>query len=70
MGMPLNESNVTCSSDFHLENFMCFPICEQWRQFSDAETALTVGSVTTAALIGILGSVAVIVASIIRYKNM
>ena len=66
----LNESNVSCSPDFYLENSTCFPVCEEWRQYSDGETALTKAFVSLALVIALLGCVAVIVASFIRYKSM
>ena len=69
-GPPLNRSNVTCSPDFFLENSTCFPICQEWKQFSDAETALVTGSILVASVFGILGGIAVIVGSVIRYKSM
>lgn len=68
--LSMNESNVTCSPDFYLDNSTCFPICQEWKIFSDAEAALAVNTAAIASVIGILGSIAVIVGSIIRYKSM
>ena len=65
-----NESNVTCSPNFYLYNQTCLPICEEWKRFSDTESALVSGSAATASVVGILGGVAVIVGSIMRYKTM
>lgn len=62
--------NVTCSPDFYLENSTCFPICQQWKQFSDSVSALVQILITAASLLGILGGGAVIVGSAIRYKSM
>ena len=69
-GVSTNSSNVTCSPDFYLENSTCFPICQQWRQFSKSETALVRGSAASSSVVGILGGIAVIVGSVIRYKSM
>ena len=62
--------NVTCSPDFYLENSTCFPICQQWKQYSDTKSALVRGFIIAASLSGILGGVTVIVGSVIRYKTM
>ena len=62
--------NVTCSPDFYLENSTCFPICQEWTRFSYAEVALVRGSAGAASVLGIMGGIAVIVGSIIRYKSM
>ena len=69
-GVSPNNLNVTCSPDFYPKNSTCFPICEEWTQFSYAETALVRGSAATASVVGIMGGIAVIVGSIIRYKSM
>ena len=61
---------MTCSPDFYLENSICFPICQEWTRFSYAEAALVRGSASTASVLGIMGGIAVIVGSIIRYKSM
>ena len=63
-------SNVTCSPDFYLENSTCLPICQSWKQFSSAVSALGRGFIVAASLIGILSGIAVIVGSVIRYKIM
>ena len=61
---------MTCSIDFYLEESTCFPLCEQWKEFSDVATALTIGSIAAASVIVILGGIAVISASFVRYDKM
>ena len=70
MDRLLNESNVTCSIDFYLEGSTCFPLCEQWKQFSDVGTALTIGPIAVVSVMTILGGVAVILGSFVRYDKM
>ena len=69
-GLLLNESNKTCSMDFYLENSTCLPLCEEWKQFSDDATDLFIALTTIGSVMGILGGVAFIVASIVRRKSM
>ena len=69
-GLLQNESNVTCSVGFYLEGSTCFPLCEDWKQFSDVATALTIGSITAASVMGFLGGIAVILGSLVRYDTM
>ena len=69
-GVSPNNLTVTCSPDFYLENSTCFPICQEWTQFSYAETGLVRGSAAAASVVAIMGGIAVIVGSIIRYKTM
>ena len=68
--LAINESNVTCSPDFYVENSTCFPICQEWSAYSDDSTVLVRVFAAIAAVVGILGGSAVIVGSIIRYKSM
>ena len=67
---PSTNNHVNCSPDFYLENSTCFPICQEWTQFSYAEAALVRGSAATASVVGIMGGIAVIIGSIIRFKSM
>ena len=65
-----SDSNVTCSAQFYLENSTCFPLCEEWMQFSSTNTALVSSIATTVSVLAILGGAAVIVGSIVRYQSM
>ena len=69
-GLLLNESNMTCSIDFYVENSTCLPLCEEWTQFSDAGTNVIIALVTIGSVMGILGGVAFIVVSIVRHEHM
>ena len=69
-GHSVNEPNITCSSNFYLENSTCFPICQEWSRFSDTGAKLVIVSAGLASVLGLLGGIAVIVGSIIRYKSM
>ena len=69
-GLLLNEQNRTCSMDFYLENSTCLPLCEEWKQFSHDVTDLIIGLTTIGSVMGILGSVVFIMASIVRHKHM
>ena len=66
----MNDLNVTCSPDFFLENSTCFPICQEWNQFPDDQANFVVAGVGIASLLAIVGGMAVIVGSVIRYKRM
>ena len=68
--LSIDEPSVTCSPDFYEENSTCYPICQEWKTFSDGKTALIRVSATMATVVGILGGTAVILGSIIRYKSM
>ena len=68
--LQLNGSNLTCSPTFYLENSTCFPLCEEWMQFSEANTYLVSGTAATVSVLALLGGFAVIAGSIIRYKSM
>lgn len=65
-----NQSSVTCSRDFYLENSTCLPICQEWKQNSDAVTASVIGCIMFAGVVGILGCIVVFVGSFIRYNTM
>ena len=69
-GLLLNESNNPCSIDFYLENSTCLTLCEEWKQFSDDATDLIIAFTTIGSVIGILGSIAFIVAYFVRHKSM
>ena len=69
-GLVFNESNLTCSPAFYLANSTCLPICQEWKQYPDKESAAVVGCIVMASVVAILGGVAMIVGSFIRYKAM
>ena len=66
----LDGPNITCSDDFYLKNSTCLPICQEWKQYSDMESSLLIGSVAISAVLSLLGCIAVIAGSIVRYKTM
>ena len=69
-GASANETNITCSPTFYLENSTCLPECEEWLQISFSLHSLVTGTAYASSLLAVLGGVAVIVGSIIRYKSM
>ena len=66
----LDGPNITCSEQFYLKNSTCIPICQEWNQHSEAESAMMSSFIAISGVFSILGCIAVIIGSIIRYKNM
>ena len=69
-GSVMDDLNVTCSPDFFLENSTCFPLCQEWKQFSDGRDTIFFGIIATTSVLAVLGGIAMIVGSVIRYKSM
>ena len=66
----LNEFNLTCSSDFYLENSTCVPSCSQWKPYLDVEYAILWASLILTTVLAVVGSTGVIIGAIIRRKSM
>ena len=66
----LDGPNITCSENYYLKNFTCVPICQEWKQLSDVEYAMLIYSILISGIVSLLGCIAVVVGSIIRYKDM
>ena len=66
----LNESNITCSLNFYLENFTCLPECLEWDEYPNEESAIVTASVVCAAMVASFGLIGVIIGTIIRHKSM
>ena len=66
----LDGPNITCTENFYLKNSTCVPICQEWKRYSDAEYVMTIYSLTISGVVSLLGCIAVVIGSIIRYKNM
>ena len=68
--LHLDRPNITCSQNFYLKNSTCVPICQEWKQYSDVEYALVIYSIAISGIVSLLGCIAVVIGSIIRYKSM
>ena len=66
----LDGPNITCIENFYLKNSTCVPICQEWKQYSGVEYALVIYSIAISGVVSLLGCIAVVIGSIIRYKNM
>ena len=64
--------NLTCNEDlgFVEMNNTCQPLCSRWMLYSKLGGDIADGIVLTCALVGLLGGVAVLFFSVVRYERV
>lgn len=69
---PVITLNLTCNSELGFKeiNGSCQPLCSEWKGFSEFFSDLTDGMILSFTLVGLLGGVAVVFFSVVRYDKV
>ena len=59
-----------CRDAFYCESGICLPRCDEWEQYPHSSIVATDVTVTTAAAIGLITGIVVLVMSFIRWKRV
>ena len=64
------ECAIKCHNHFYCENNFCRPRCDQFREYSDEYLMLADGLTVTAASLGLICSIVVLVLFYLRRKSL